>query len=203
MRSGFLAAVLVVLGAGACASRPASATLGSLVSGGPSVAYDQPATIIEAIGGRKFTGYVRLGYGEDGRVVVTSSGSAFAPLCTREMAEWNAKGRAGRMPCATVTIELDGEPPNFYLASGWTARPLAKKLAEQMRASVGFAPSVGGAVSAQVVQSPLMSSMIWAMYGGLFELVGAPTPEGCQALRPRDAKTRIDGRCQPAVLSIY
>ena len=195
------AIALVVLGATACASRQSSQTLGSLASGGPSVSYSQPATIVEAIGGRKYAGYVRLDYGEDGRLLATSSAGVFALICNKAMAEWNAGGRLGRAPCATVTLELDGEPANFYVASGWTIRPLAQKSLELIRAGTGFVPGAAGTAMAQ--SSPVMSSMLWAMYGGVFEFAGAPTLEGCEALRPRETKTLIDGRCQPALLSIY
>ena len=63
--------------------------------------------------------------------------------------------------------------------------------------------SAGSSVAASVISSPLMGSMMHSMHGGIFELVGAPTPEVCEGLRPRETKLRIDGRCQPVRLTIY
>jgi hypothetical protein len=199
MRWQVTAVAVVVLGATACASRPSP----PLVLVVAPIDYTQPATIAGAIGGQRFTGYVRLSYGEDDRVVITSSAGIFAFACKKAMADWAADGRAGKAPCATVTIELAGEPPNFHLASGWTAAPLVAKSLELLRAGVGFSNNYSLGSSTTAAVQPLLSSMLREMYGSVFELVGTTTPEACEALRPRNTKTLIDGHCQAARLIAY
>ncbi len=176
--------VLLTVGAAGCAS-PSSQAVARLTeakSAGPQP--PQPATIEDAIGGRKFTGYVSVSYGD---------------------------GDRGQAPCATATLELDGEPRNFWVASYWSAAPemaLSAKLSrEAIRMGSGFVPGTAGAATSSIVNSPLLDAVtdgILRMYGDLFEIIGASTPETCEALRPREGERRLgDGRCRPARLDIY
>lgn len=181
MRGWLCALAVVAVGAAACASR-SSPTVGQLlvsrIDAGPPP--PQPATIDEAIGGRKFTGHVSVSYGDDDGVGIASRPGGFASSCNKKMEDWTAGGRRGKAPCATATLELDGEPPNFWVAS--------------------MPPSVGGA-------SPLLDIVLDAtlrMFRDPFEIIGASTPGACEALRPRNGDGRLgDGRCQPARLDIY
>ena len=205
MRWWLPVAVAAVLSA-ACAPKP-SPPLASLdLRFGPSAPPPpQPATAAEAIGGLKFTGYVRVTYGENDNLVIASTPGALTFSCNKTMADWRAGGRVGKAPCATVTLELDGEPPNFYLASYWSAKPLLAMMAQAFRT----APRIGAgfAASSSVMSSPAMQALqasMLDMYRGLLELVGATTPEACEALRPLATDQRVgDGRCQSARLMIY
>jgi hypothetical protein len=211
MRWWLAALAVVVMGAAACASR--SSTVGELVGKRIDAAPPppQPAAIDEAIGGRKVTGYVSVSYGDGGLVGIMSRPGAFASSCKRNMEDWTAGGRHGNAPCATMTLELDGEPPNFWVASYWSAAPGMAQSAEIARTltrqSSGFIPGVGGAATSTVINSPLLDLSLLAtlnMFRDLFEVVGAATPEACEALRPRDDNGLLgDGRCQPAHLDIY
>jgi hypothetical protein len=197
---GWLAPLaLVVLCTAACASRPSPPTT---VLNVRSEAV-QPPTMAAAIGGRKFTGYVKIDRGDDDRLFIMPCVGLYRFTCNKAMATWHDGGRVGSAPCATVTLELDTEPSNFYLASGWTAAPVAARSLEILRQGTGFVPGIGGATTAAVTASPLMDSMTQSLYDGGFEVVGATTREACEALRPKDTRGRIDGRCQPAHLDIY
>src|SRR5207247_787966 len=105
-----VAAILVA----ACAPKP-SPPLASLdLRFGPSMPPPpQPPTAAEAIGGGKFTGYVGLTYGENGRLIIVSKPGGLATVCKKSLADWSSRGRVSAAPCASVTLELDGQPPNF------------------------------------------------------------------------------------------
>jgi len=204
------ALAFVVIGAGACASHPTPSDMLKQAPIDPALHVRQPATIEEVIGGRKYTGYVGVTYGEADRIDIASRPPAFASLCKQKMRDWNADGRPGRAPCATVTLELDGDPPNFWVAGYWSAAPAMALSAALMRQSVrpgaGFVPGVGGSATATIVASPAFDAIIDSMarmYRDLIEVVGAPTPEACDALRPRNDDSRLgDGHCRPARLDI-
>ena len=196
---------LVVIGAGACASPSSSSiahAMGRLDALPPP---PQPSTIDEVVGGRKYTGYVSVTYGEGGRIDLASQPGAFASGCAKKLQAWSGRGKA---PCATVTLELDGEPKNFWVAGYWSAAAGTDKSIAVSRTLIasgaGFLPA--SSVSASLLASRLhqvVLDFMLRMYGGLLEIVGAATPEACQALRPPAANRRLgDGRCQPARLDI-
>ena len=205
MRGWAPALAFIAIGAGACTS--AGSDLKQALKHDPAIQVRQPARIEEVIGGQKYTGYVGLTYGEADRVDIASRPPAFKSLCEQKMRDWNADGRPGKAPCATVTLELDGEPPNFWVAGYWSAAPTMEMVRALMRSAVrpgaGSVPGVGGSVTAAILASPMFDGVV-RMYRDLIEIVGASTPEACDALRPRGDNSRLgDGRCRPARLDIY
>ena len=120
-------------------------------------------------------------------MVVSHGAMLRKSLCKAAMTQWASGGGIGEPPCVTVTIELDGEPSNFYLASG-------------LDLAAGLAGAPSGDLT-YLTRSPLFATLT----RGSFILIGAPTTTACEALRPstRSGEFVVDGRCLPARLTIH
>ena len=120
-------------------------------------------------------------------MVVSHGAMLRKSLCKAAMTQWASGGGIGEPPCVTVTIELDGEPSNFHLASG-------------LDLAAGLAGAPSGNLTYQV-RSPLFAALV----RGWFILIGAPTTTACEELRTRagSGEFLVDGRCLPARLTIH
>ena len=156
--------------------------LAFVVLGVASCATTPPRTIDALFNGSPLTRTVRL-YREKGDALSLVSESPGLALCQRFGI---AQPRDGDVFCATVTITLDGDPPNFYLV-GWLD---FDALYDYTMRGSSFIPTP--------------SEGLRALSGGQFALDGAWTQPACEALRAKRKPARfyVDAACHPAVLTI-